>query len=182
MRYKITLAAILSVFTPLCAELIPQILPEQTPEATEEKSNPEPIRPLVETKSIEEVQVFEPSKPKRSGIVPEGWKLVVIRDQKTETIPLKLPNGREAKLTAEPFLLKPDTEAGRVGVREPGYDYEKGSAASETIGGLLATELKRSQELDAKLATVIEQLEERLAAAKIELAESKPQTQSPKKK
>lgn len=105
------------------------------------------------------LQIFEPTKPKPVGVVPEGWTLKVLADHQAQSTPILLENGKQAEILSTPFVLEPDLAAGRVEVREPGYDPERGIAGSRTLAGLLADEVEQAKATDELLAETLAGLE-----------------------
>jgi len=137
----------------------PEKKPDVSTEVVSTTEKEEDSSSKAQERVVEEahIQIYEPAKPKPLGVLPEGWQLKVIPDQKAVTLPIPLPNGRVAEATSLPYVLEPSGEEGSYVLQEPGYDPEK-RGASETIGKILSDQSTVMEVNNFRLKAVIGQL------------------------
>lgn len=113
------------------------------------------------------VKVFEEAPPKAVGMIPSGWKLVMIKDHKITHPAIELPGGKKTVVTTAAYAVVPESG---VEIAEPGYDPGKTGAArfSGTIGTVLARDIDDAALAIATLKSAAESLKAALPAGKDE--------------
>lgn len=113
-----------------------------------------------EAESAKIIRIYESSKPKPIGAIPEGWTLAVIGDRKIEHPPVQLPNGKVTTLSSLAYVLVPDK--GRELMGDPFFNPASGSAQTRTIGATLTTFIEGQAKLQHNLAEIAENLRAQL--------------------
>jgi hypothetical protein len=127
--------------------------------------------PKKDTETAKIIRIYESSKPKPIGAIPEGWTLAVIGERKIEHPPVQLPNGKVTTLSSLAYVLVPDK--GRELIGDPFFIPASGSAQTRTIGASLTTFIEGQTKLQRNLTEIAENL-------RAQLKELEPKAQTAK--
>lgn len=105
------------------------------------------------------IEIAHPYEPKALGIVPQGWTPKPIPDYTVRNPNVHLKDGTAVSIDCPIHQLVPDTAAGYHALREPGFDPQKGTNQTNTLGAILLRSIAAQTALSQQTNEVLAQLE-----------------------
>lgn len=132
--------------------------PSAGPEAKTDSAEPDPSLDVIYS-SGDSIEIAHPYEPKALGIIPQGWIPKAIPDYTVRNPNVALKDGTTVSIECPIHQLTPDSAAGYHPFHEPGFDPQKGTTQTATLGAILTRSIATQNQLSQQTGDVLAQLE-----------------------